>query len=850
MVKIIEASAVISARAGDMSGLDKVAANLLKVSKAGQAVKTQFGGAAADMGKRIEEINSKLSKIDNFRTMSRGLDQASTAMKVAQQRARDLKTALDAAERPTRGMQDEYARAAMAVDRATRAFREQGQAVRASRSALEQAGVPVNSIARQQQQLTSALNTTTAAMHRQAQAARAMASPWGARPGARVSGSGVPLIPLGVLGSTPRVAASTGGHRIGGIGAIGTGIGGVWAGRSAYDRALEFERSVNASIARGELTPEQAAELRRNARTQGAAGRGFSAKDVSELQRAFVQAGAEKQAAALADTTMNFARFGDVDPFEAADVSVSGVSAFGIMPGDPRFPAAVRRYQDVIAKGANISRLNVGDLAAGFKFAGPIAHRLGITQEQLAAMIVTQGQAGLRGDEAGVAVRSALVRAIRPTADARQVMAEMGMRFEDYQSGRKDVDFANYASGLRAQGFNIAAKRDVIEARANAAVEAGGDQATALSEAVMAEMGVKRVIDQRKIAKMTAKYVSSLGEGLDINRLLDDLQKRGVTAGQIARIFDAKQGARLSTLIGPDYERYRKVLETESDGASARGAAALNQGAVGAHNRLISSYDNLILTMAESGVLDTAAKGLDGVASGLRSLAEASPRLIEIGTYGVIAAAALGPLSFAVTRLAGAAGAVGSAVGAGTAAAGAAGMAGTTLPRFFGWAGLAYGGYQLLDYAIGQSNRELYKDVAPGEVHNEGRNRRKRFNTMLHRETQQLRESMEPRYIGPGIISGGAASFGFGPGGSNLELTPRGMSVANVNVSGSAVLELAPLRVEPSSELIRVVNEAKRVTATVPLTSSNGPGSLGTSMPGTEAPNFRYGGGGGGGGAM
>lgn len=802
MPKIVEATAIISGKAGDMSGFAAISKQLMDVSKAGDAVKKAMSGAVGDIGKKVEEAATKLRQIDNFRTMSRGLDAASLSMKRAVDEAARLKSALDAANTPTRAMRAEYERAALAVSRTAEAFKLQGQAVRAARSDLAASGIPINQLKAQQAQLTAAINSTTSAMQRQAAAGRSIINPWGAAPR---SGSGVPLIsraaPNGIVPPhTPTMSTSR--FPIGGAAA---GIGGGLAARSSYERALAFEQSVNASMARGELSPEEAAALRRNARAQGAAGRGFSARDVSELQRAYVQAGAEKQAAELADSTMNFARFGDVDPFEAADVSVAGVSAFGIQPGDPRFPAAVRRYQDVVAKGANISRLSVGDLAQGFKYAAPLAHRLGLSQEQLAAMIVTQGQAGLRGDEAGVAVRSALVRAVRPTADARQVLAEMGMTFEQFQTGRKAVDFTDYASGLRAQGFNIDAKRGAIEGRVNSAVEAGGDPATAIAEAVIAEMGVSKVIDRRKIAKMTARYASSLGEGLDIDRLLSALQARGVTAGQISRIFDAKQGARLSTLIGPDYERYRAVLENESNGASARGAAALNQGAVGAHNRLTSSYDNLILSLAESGVLDTASKALDTVASGLRNLAETSPRLLEIGTYGAMAAAALGPLSFAIGRLAGAAGAVGSALGI---PAAASAVAGSALPRIVGMAGLygggAYLGYQAIK-TIGDGNAKLYENVAPGQVHNEGRNRRRLFHEQLFRETEQLRLSVE--------------------GGAKPEKQ-------DVSVSGNTKVEVV---ITPSASFQGLVNGAT-AAANAPL-SSNGPGSNGRSQPEASAPN-------------
>lgn len=182
MARIIEASALISAKTGDMSGLAAISRQLEAVSKAGELVKKSVGGASADLAKRVEEIGGKLRSIDNFRGMSRGLDQAGVAMRKAVQDANRLKQAIDETARPSRSMAAEYARASATVERATRAFREQGQAVRAARTALADAGIPVSQIRAQQAALSVALDKTTAAMRRQADAGRVIGRPMPARP--------------------------------------------------------------------------------------------------------------------------------------------------------------------------------------------------------------------------------------------------------------------------------------------------------------------------------------------------------------------------------------------------------------------------------------------------------------------------------------------------------------------------------------------------------------------------------------------------------------------------------------------------------------------------------------------
>lgn len=903
MVKIVEAAAVISARAGDMSGIDKLAARMQAASKAGSMVKQSLGSASAELAKQVEAVGSKLAKIDNFRTVSRGLDDASLAMKRAHQEANRLKREIDASASPTKAMLGEYGRASMAVSRMTAAFREQGQVMKAATRDLLDAGIVPKQLARHQIELTRTLNATTAAMKQQIAVGRsASAHPWGA-PAQRLSGSGVPLINRAPAG-TPTVPANMSARPGLGVGYGGLAtIGGAVAGRSAYDRAIEFERSVNAAQARGELSKEEADGLRRNARQLGAQGLGFKAKDVMELQRAYVQAGFEKQAGGLALPTMQFSAFGDVDPYKAADFTVSALSAYGMKPGDPNAVKAAQRYQDIVAKGANITRLGVEDFAQGFKFAAPLASRLGVGQEQLAAMIASMGQAGLRGDESGVAIRSMLVRAVRPTQDARQVMAEMGMRWEDYATSTKPVRFDDYASGLRNQGFNIGGKRKQIEAAVTKATAEGGDPAVAIAEAVIKEMNVTGVKDRQKIAKMTAKYASSLGEGLDIDRLLKVLEAKGVTTGQIARLFDVKQGARLANVLGPQYEEFLKVLQQASQGASARGATVMNQGAVGAHNRLTSSYDNLILSLAESGVLDAVANGMDSLATVMRRAAEASPATLQFATAAGAVVVAMPALATAM-RLASASiaganamlGVGGAAAGAVVGAAGTAGAAGAVragaalASRAAPPAMLAYGFYDLISrgYEPVKGDRD---QVAPGEAHNFSQKRRHAYHDALRAETQAVRSQYGTTLDDAGVAPLGAPAAGRvmmmpGAGASDTSGAVRMQSwaereaeatrrtdiqrvqswedalpkaggsgtveavvkpdqvtaKADVSVQGQAQVTVT---LAPTGALAGLI-QAAQAAANAPL-SGNGPGSTGRSMP-EAAPTG--GGGGGGGGAM
>ncbi|WP_276199673.1 phage tail tape measure protein [Chelatococcus sp. XZ-Ab1] len=734
-------------------------------------------------------------------------------------------------------MEAAYRRAQAAVSSAAAAYRDQARAAIEAKRGLEQAGIPLNNLRGQQDALKRSIEAANNQLQRQAQI-MARGGPWGRGP---VSGSGVPLTPQTHPAQSQRPMARAG-SAAATVAGTAAAYGGGMAFRSAYTRMIEFERSVAYSQARGELTDEQATRLRRNARELGAAGLGFSARDVSELQRAYVQAGYENDADALARPTMNFSLFGDVDPYSAADFTVSALAAYGIKPKNrEELVNAATRYQDIIAKGANVTRLGVDDFAHGFKYAAPFAAALGVSQEQLAAMIATQGQAGLRGDEAGVAVRSMLTRTVKPTADSRQAMAEMGMRFEDYALETKPVSVDDLLSGLRNQGIDASKIRKRLQRRLTSTESEGGDIAEAMTDEVISGLGIKSIIDKRKVARMVSRYTASLGERLDVDRLLADLRERGVTPGQMSRIFDQRQGVRIGTLtFNDDYERFLKILTEQSAGSSERGAELMRRGPLGAHNRLVSSFDNLILSLAESGVLDTVAKSFDHLASGINSLAEANPKLLEFATYAGIAAGtlssaalALGP-AIALLRFTGS-GAAGTAAPA-AAGPGARSFIGTGLRGGLIGGGLYFGGRTLIGAGL---------DALPKPAYPAGYDPEAEMNLGTWGRIKRIWNDLPSLPSGPAVDPAtmerarrAADEFRRDPEGARGRAMMR-MGPAQMSVTGEAtVRNELKVTVEPSPMFeVRMHEIAKDAAARMPLQGgTNGPGSTGVSMPEAAAP--------------
>ncbi len=231
---------------------------------------------------------------------------------------------------------------------------------------------------------------------------------------------------------------------------------------AAYRTALEYSRELNKATAIGELTEAQRRDVGRTAREIGASTQ-FTAAQAMAMQRTLIAAGRTvEQAQGMARPILNSALFGDVDPATAADGVVAITSAYRLqMRTIEEAQQQATRVGDILAKAANESRASFQDIMQGFKYAAPIANSTGWSMEQLAAAIAHMSNNGLRGDEAGVALRSMLVRMVKPTQEARQAMAELGLSFDQFFGRMRDFNINNFSRGMANAGHRLNATAPV-----------------------------------------------------------------------------------------------------------------------------------------------------------------------------------------------------------------------------------------------------------------------------------------------------------------------------------------------------------------------------------------------------
>jgi TP901 family phage tail tape measure protein len=121
---------------------------------------------------------------------------------------------------------------------------------------------------------------------------------------------------------------------------------------------------------------------------------------------------------------LNMALAGGMDLGESADIGSNILSQFTLPAGE------MDRVSDVLTA-AFTRTTDLRSLGDTMKYAGPVASKLGISLEEAAGMAGILANNGLRGSDAGTAMRASLARLASPTAGAAKALKQLGVSVSD-----------------------------------------------------------------------------------------------------------------------------------------------------------------------------------------------------------------------------------------------------------------------------------------------------------------------------------------------------------------------------------------------------------------------------------
>ena len=151
-------------------------------------------------------------------------------------------------------------------------------------------------------------------------------------------------------------------------------------------------------------------------------------------------------------------------------------------------------------------------------------------------------------------------------------------------------------------------------------------------------------------------------------KMIKAFKNSGAEMKDTIAIFGRKMGIGMDAMMAIDDSKIKELIKMFADvKGTAKKAADINlKGLNGSIKRLVSAFQELQLTMADSGILDKITQLIIKISDVIRKVSKASPKFFKFAFGLSLVVAVLGPLLFAVGQLA----VVFSVVGGAIAAAG------------------------------------------------------------------------------------------------------------------------------------------------------------------------------------
>lgn len=255
---------------------------------------------------------------------------------------------------------------------------------------------------------------------------------------------------------------------------------------------------------------------------------------------------------------MDLAAASGEDLASVSDIVTDALTAFGMSAQDSG------RFADVLAAASSNANTNVGLMGYTFKYVAPLAGSLKYSVEDVALAIGLMANAGIKGEQAGTALRSTFTRLIKPPKEAAEAMKKLGISVKNADGsvkplnatlvdlrkafkGLSDSEKAEYASMMAGQeamsGFLalVNASDGDFDKLSKAIRESEGEagrQAKTMNANLKGQLKQFQSVTESIGISIYDKFKKSLTKAFaDVNGSLGDLNK-SITNGELAGSFD------------------------------------------------------------------------------------------------------------------------------------------------------------------------------------------------------------------------------------------------------------------------------------------------------------------------
>lgn len=269
-------------------------------------------------------------------------------------------------------------------------------------------------------------------------------------------GRGSAATGLSILGVRGATLAANSAFLVGAVAAAG------------FAGAIKTATSLNTEIAvLGATTGATAEQLERAREAAREFGRdislpGVTAGDAAQTITEFSKAGLTlNESIAATRGGLQLAQAAQLSYAEAVELSANSLNSFNLQ-GTQAVHVA-----DVLANASNLAQGNIADMGLALRQAAGAAQVVGVSFEDTVALLTQLAQNGLTGSDAGTALRTAFIRLINPSKEAKQILQDLNVQLRDAQGNVRPEVFNEFAQAQR----NLS----VATQQANAAIVFGQD---------------------------------------------------------------------------------------------------------------------------------------------------------------------------------------------------------------------------------------------------------------------------------------------------------------------------------------------------------------------------------------
>lgn len=270
-------------------------------------------------------------------------------------------------------------------------------------------------------------------------------------------------------------------------------------GKASLDSAAQFEVSMNVIEQVTGATTEQMKAMSDQALKLGKA-TVFSAGEAAQAQLELAKAGMDvaKTMDAMPGV-LDLAAAGNVELAYAAKLTAGALNAFSLDAKEST------RVANLLAAAANASAADIQDLALGFAQGGFAFAAAGQQVDDLAASLALLTNVGLKGTDAGTALKNMFTQLYGPTAKAKDVMKQYNIEIFDAQGNMKPladiIDIFNRQLGNLSQQQRLAVLDTILLSDGMKAMiplmEAGKDGFLKMKDAVNEQGAASNVANAR-----------------------------------------------------------------------------------------------------------------------------------------------------------------------------------------------------------------------------------------------------------------------------------------------------------------------------------------------------------------